>query len=69
MGNLVVEDHGDGFYTVYGYLDAVWVEAGQALEAGEPIGRVGDKNSLNGSMLNFQVWNTVNHVDPETWLR
>ena len=69
MGNLVVVDHGDGFYTVYGYLDAVWVEAGQALEAGDSVGRVGDKNSLNGSTLNFQVWNTVNHVDPETWLR
>ena len=69
MGNLVLLDYGDGYYTVYGYLDAVYVNAGQEIKEGNVIGRVGDSNSLHQSDLHFQIWNAEKHYDPELWLR
>jgi len=68
MGNLVLVDHG-GYYTVYGHLEVVEVGIGQDLVEGEPIGRLGEKGSLYGSTLHFEVWNGRDHVNPEHWLR
>ncbi len=69
MGNIVIVEHGSGYYTVYGMLDLVLVRTGQFLEASEAIGRVGDRDGLYGSSLDFQVWNGDKHDNPETWLR
>jgi len=69
MGNLVLLDHGGGYYTVYGHLEVVLVDSGDIVEGGEVIGRVGDRQSLHGPILHFQVWNGTAHYNPETWLR
>ena len=69
MGNLALLDHGGGYYTVYGHLEVVFVDSGEAVEGGGVIGRVGDRQSLNGPILHFQVWNGTTHYNPETWLR
>ena len=68
MGNLVLLDHG-GLYTVYGHLDAVFVNGGQAVVQGKAIGQVGDKTSLYGPVLHFEVWRGTTHYDPLIWLR
>jgi murein hydrolase activator len=41
MGKLVVIDHEDGYYTVYGYLDQVNVSPGDRVTQGSVVGRVG----------------------------
>ena len=69
MGNIVLMDHGGGYYTVYGHLDMVFVEAGNDVNSGEIIGRVGDQNGLNGSTLHFEIWNSETHFNPAGWLR
>ena len=69
MGYIVIVDHGGGYYTVYGFLDMVLVNVGDIVERGDMIGYVGDRQSLNGSTLQFQVWNDGNTNDPELWLR
>ena len=69
MGNIVLLNHGDGYYTVYGHLDLVFVSSGDEVEEGEVIGRVGDREGLNGSNLNFGIYKGRKHVDPQTWLR
>ena len=69
MGNLVLLDHGSGYYTVYGYLEEVWVLTGDNIEERQIIGRVGDLQSLNGSNLHFQVWNGTEHYDPKIWMK
>ncbi|NQT24926.1 peptidoglycan DD-metalloendopeptidase family protein [candidate division KSB1 bacterium] len=68
MGNLVLIDHG-GYYTVYGHLDVVDVDIGQDLFEGTSIGRLGEPDSLYGSILHFELWNGKDHVNPEHWLR
>lgn len=69
MGNLVLLDHGEGYYTVYGHLDLVYVGTGEDVGEGGVIGRLGDRQSLAGSTLHFQVWNGTRHYNPEQWLR
>lgn len=69
MGNLVLVDHGEGYYTVYGYLDMVMVEKDMKIDAGTAVGRIGYKDSLYGSTLHFEIWNGESHFDPKIWLR
>ena len=41
MGQMVVLDHQDGYYTVYGYLGMVEVSPGDEVEAGSTLGEAG----------------------------
>lgn len=68
MGNLVFLDHG-GVYTVYGHLEEVYVNLGETVTTGKPIGKVGDRNSFYGSTVHFEVWKGKTHYNPEQWLK
>lgn len=67
-GRMVILDHGDRFYTVSGHLDALRVEAGATVAAGEAIGTVGDTGSLAGPRLYFEIREGSQAVDPRRWL-
>ena len=41
FGNLVILDHGTNHYTLYGYLGAISVTAGQTVASGTEVGIVG----------------------------
>jgi murein hydrolase activator len=41
LGNTVIVDHGDHFYTVSSHLERITVEVGAELESGQRIGTVG----------------------------
>lgn len=69
MGGVIVLNHGDGYFTVYGHLDAVLVSSGQEVQPGAVIGRVGDVGSLKGPILHFEVRKGSAPQNPETWLR
>ncbi|MCC6348848.1 MAG: peptidoglycan DD-metalloendopeptidase family protein [Candidatus Eisenbacteria bacterium] len=69
MGGMIVLNHGDGYYTVYGHLDAVLVSSGQEVLPGTTIGRVGDAGSLKGPILHFEVRKGSAPQNPQTWLR
>jgi len=66
-GRMVILDHGDRFYTVSGHLDALRVEAGSMVAAGEAIGTVGDTGSLAGPRLYFEIREGSQAVDPRRW--
>jgi septal ring factor EnvC (AmiA/AmiB activator) len=67
-GRMVILDHGDHYYTVSGHLDALRVETGNLVAAGEPIGTVGDTGSLSGPRLYFEIREGSEAVDPLAWL-
>lgn len=69
MGGMIVLNHGDGYFTLYGHLDAVLVSSGQEVQPGATIGRVGDAGSLKGPVLHFEVRKGSAPQNPETWLR
>ncbi len=69
MGGMIVLNHGDGFYTLYGHLSEISVASGQEVQPGAQIGRVGDAGSLKGPILHFEVRKGSAPQNPETWLR
>jgi septal ring factor EnvC (AmiA/AmiB activator) len=67
-GRLVILDHGDRYFTVSGHLGELAVEVGDSVEAGEPIGTVGDTGSLSGARLYFEIRRGSEPLDPGDWL-
>ncbi|MCR9097600.1 MAG: peptidoglycan DD-metalloendopeptidase family protein [bacterium] len=67
-GRIVIVDHGDGFHTISGHLDAIHVKVGTPVEDGEPLGTVGETGSLYGPSLYFELRENGQPVDPEPWL-
>ncbi|MCL2887853.1 MAG: peptidoglycan DD-metalloendopeptidase family protein [Elusimicrobia bacterium] len=72
-GNVVIIDHGKGFFTIYGYLSRIDVQKGDSVGRRTPIGIVGVDN-LQGSIgsgrtaLYFEIRKGTTAVDPELWL-
>ncbi len=68
LGNLVVLDHGANNYSLYGYLSAVSVERGSAVEAGAELGRSGSAPA-GPPALYFEMRIDGRSVDPLQWLK
>jgi septal ring factor EnvC (AmiA/AmiB activator) len=67
-GRIVIVDHGDGFHTISGHLDEIYVKVGVAVEEGEALGTVGETGSLGGPSLYFELRQGGQPIDPEPWL-
>jgi murein DD-endopeptidase MepM/ murein hydrolase activator NlpD len=68
-GEIVILNHGDGYYTLYGHLSEIGVSVGQEITAGQTIGRSGDTGSIKGAILHFEVRRGSNALDPRSWLK
>lgn len=68
-GQMIIINHGDSYYTLYGHLSDIAVRLGQEVAAGQVIGRSGDTGSLKGPVLHFEVRRGGTALDPEDWLR
>jgi len=68
-GGLVILDHGEQAYTLYGYLASVAVERGARVERGDLLGTVGRPPIGGGARLYFEIRVDGQPVDPVEWLR
>ena len=68
-GQIVIVNHGDSYYTLYGHLSEIAVSVGQEVTAGQVIGRSGDTGSLKGPVLHFEVRRGGTALNPEDWLQ
>jgi septal ring factor EnvC (AmiA/AmiB activator) len=67
-GNLLVVDHGGGFYSLMAHLDVLEKAVGDELQQGAEVGTVGDTGSLKGAYLYFELRDGQKPLDPERWL-
>jgi septal ring factor EnvC (AmiA/AmiB activator) len=67
FGQLVIVDHGNLAYSLYGYLSSVGVIKGERVRAGRPIGTAGRAPGGN-SALYFELRIDGKPVDPVQWL-
>src|SRR5262249_55573770 len=63
-GNLVIVEHGDGRQTRYAHLSARSVQAGDSVQTGQVIGKVGSSGHATGPHLHFEVVDNGRAVNP-----
>lgn len=64
-GPTVVLSHGDGFYTLYLYLEEISVVEGRTVSIGQVVGTVGGTDTPEGPHIEFQVRAPVNGGSPQ----
>lgn len=73
-GNYVIIEHADGNYTLYAHLkeNTISVKAGEIVEQGQVIGKLGNSGLSTGDHLHFEIrygGNTLNRsVNPESYV-
>lgn len=66
-GNMVIIDHGDGFFSVYAHASRIAKKEGSSVTRNEVIASVGDADSSRGPMLYFEIRYQGRPVNPSLW--
>ena len=65
-GNMIIIEHGDGYLSLLSGFEAITVELGQMLLAGEPIGRMPTENK---SELYVEIRKNNQPINPAAWFK
>ena len=68
-GNLIILDHGNRVFTLYGNLKQPAVAKGDRIATGQPIAGVGESDEVASGHLYFEVRQDNRPEDPQKWLR
>ena len=68
MGNYVMLNHGNGYYTIYMHASKLCVTPGQIVIEGEKIAEVGSTGRSTGPHLHFGVRKSGEYVNPMSYL-
>ena len=75
-GNHVAIKHGDGKTTMSSHMSSMAVHAGQTVQAGQIIGRVGQTGRAFGAHLHFELYpsgvkygDVYKAINPQPWLK
>ena len=68
-GNLIILDHGNRVFSLYGNVKSPLVAAGQRVAGGQPIAGVGESEDASSGHLYFEIRQDNRPEDPQKWLR
>ena len=68
-GRLVIIEHGNHLYTLYGHLDRIYASEGQEIQAGGVIGTIGQGGTQGRSTLFFGVTRHGRPLSPMEFLK
>jgi len=68
-GNMVIVDHGDGFFSLYAHNSRVLKRTGANVAKNEVLANVGDVDSQKGPVLYFEIRYQGRPIDPTPWVR
>jgi len=68
-GCHVVIDHANGYRTLYGHLQRIYVKVGQRVGQGQQIGRMGSTGRSTGTHLHFEIRRNDRKLNPLRFLR
>jgi septal ring factor EnvC (AmiA/AmiB activator) len=68
-GNLVIVDHGGGYFSLYAHNSKILKKLGTNVAKNDILATVGDGDSPDGPMLYFEIRYQGKPVDPSTWIR
>ncbi len=67
-GNLMILDHGDGYYTLFAHLATIGKQVDDLVATGDELGTVGATGSLKGPYLYFEIRRHGQALDPAAWM-
>lgn len=67
-GNLLIVDHGDSYYSLYGHASELLVKVGDPVKRQQVVGKTGEGGSLNGPALYFEIRHRGKPENPLEWL-
>jgi len=67
-GMIIILDHGDDYYSVYGHLSKLLVSVGEKAGREYTIGTVGETGLSEGKRLYFEIRHRGEPMDPLLWL-
>jgi len=67
-GNATIIDHGQGIYSQFCHQEEFYVSAGERVQAGQLVGKIGETGRANGPHLHWGLWVNGIQVDPLDWL-
>ncbi len=67
-GNATIIDHGWGIYSGFWHQEESYVTAGQVVDTGALIGKIGGTGRVTGPHLHWELWVNGIQVDPLDWL-
>jgi septal ring factor EnvC (AmiA/AmiB activator) len=68
-GKMVIVDHGERYFTIYGHLAEIFKKTGDEVKRGEVIGKVGESDLVTGAKLYFEMRKDGRSLDPAPWFR
>jgi septal ring factor EnvC (AmiA/AmiB activator) len=67
-GKLLIVEHAEGLYSLYGNLEQIALAKGDRVSKGQAVGLVGETGSLKGPKLYFEIRYKGEAQDPLAWL-
>ncbi|MFC2095197.1 LysM peptidoglycan-binding domain-containing M23 family metallopeptidase [Candidatus Bipolaricaulota bacterium] len=67
-GNVLIIEHPNGFYSLYGHLADSFVFEGQYVDMGQAVAQSGNTGISSGPHLHFEIRNREYPIDPERYL-
>jgi septal ring factor EnvC (AmiA/AmiB activator) len=68
-GNMIIVDHGGGFFSLYAHASSVAKKVGAKVARNDVLASVGNQDSSKGPMLYFEIRYQGKPVDPAPWFR
>ena len=67
MGNYVLMNHGNGYYTIYMHASKLCVSPGDIIIEGEKIAEVGSTGRSTGTHLHYEIFVNGDRTDPAAY--
>lgn len=68
FGKMLILDHGEGWYSLYGRLESFAAIHEQEVRRNQTLAFVGDSDSTKGAYLYLEIRKGKNVFDPLAWL-
>ena len=68
-GRCITIKHAGGYVSYYAHLYRIFVEEGDAIKKGQPIGRAGNSGAVTGPHLHYEIRRGSESADPLEYIR
>jgi murein DD-endopeptidase MepM/ murein hydrolase activator NlpD len=68
-GRTIMVEHTGGYVSVYAHLYKIFIQKGDSIKKGQPIGRAGNSGNVTGPHLHYEIRRHGVHTDPIYYIK